>query len=146
MCSLNLHAIQELNSTAFNVIGQSLSEDLGFFGGAHINRNDSAGGTTCMVAYSDLPEYYDVGRFHLLELGVYVVTNNFVCVNFYGLRRHGGTPAICPKGKVAKKWAVRGTFICYPNGKMLDGGSLYAFAALPHNYLMTIRPEMINIL
>ena len=61
VCSLNLHAIQELNSTAFNVIGQSLSEDLGFFGGAHIDQNDSAGGTTCMVAYSDLPKYYDVG-------------------------------------------------------------------------------------
>jgi len=53
---------------------------------------------------------------------------------------------MCPRGGKEVKWATMGTFICYPNGKMLNGGSLYAFTVLPHNYLMAIQPEMINVL
>lgn len=122
-----------------------MKDSLGFFGGAHTDRGDSAGGTTCMMAHSDIPEDYHPGRFHLIELGVYVVLEELVCINFTGLRYHGGTPPTCPDG-IPVHWAYRFILIFYPNNRMLDGASLHAFASLPHGGLFSIRPEMMNAL
>lgn len=96
-----------------------------------------------MLAKSDLPPNYRPGRFHFLEMGVYIVNEDYTCANFYGLRYHGGTPPICPKGAKMVEYGIRGTVVLYPNSKMLDGASLHAHAALPHDHLLSISPEMI---
>lgn len=119
---------------------------LGKFGKSHRDAGDTAGGTTCMISLNSMPPYYRSGRFHLLELGVYVTLNNFVCINFYGQRYHGGTPPTCPSNKTLAPHAVRTSLVCYPNGAMMNGTSLYAFASLPHGHLFCIRPEMIQLL
>lgn len=122
------------------------SASLGKFGKKHRDGFDGAGGHTCMTSYNSMPKYYIPGRFHLLELGVYVTLNDFVCANFYGQRYHGGTPPICPRNKPLVNHAVRTSLVCYPSGAMLNGTSLYAFASLPHGHLFCIRPEMIQLL
>ena len=124
-----------------DVTGSTLKGSLGFFGGAHTDDGDS---TTCMMAHSDLPSGYHPGCFFLLELGIFVVLDNYTCINFSGLRYHGGTPPTC-RG-IPKKWAYRFILIWYPNNMMLNGGSLHTFAVLPHGYLFSIRPEMMSIL
>jgi len=58
------------------------------------------------MTHSDTPEDYHPGRFHPLELGVYVVRENIVCINFTGLWYHGGTPPMCAKGDPIH-WAYR---------------------------------------
>jgi hypothetical protein len=75
-----------------DVTGSTLKDLLGFFGGAHTDDGDSVGGTTSMTAHSDLPSDYHPGRFFLLELGIFVVLDNYTCINFLGLRYYGGTP------------------------------------------------------
>ncbi|TFK78861.1 hypothetical protein K466DRAFT_441144, partial [Polyporus arcularius HHB13444] len=47
-----------------------LKIDLGGFGGKHIDDNDSAGGVTCMITYSDLDESDHPGYFMVGDLGV----------------------------------------------------------------------------
>lgn len=47
-----------------------------------------------MLSWGDLPEDYQGGRFHILELGVYIELDGLMVITFSGLRRHGGTPPI----------------------------------------------------
>lgn len=75
--------------------GEQLSS-LGFFGGAHIDKGDSEGALTEMIACNNVPEDgYHGGFFHLIELGVFVTLESFNCLFFSGLRLHGGTSPIC---------------------------------------------------
>lgn len=99
-----------------------------------------------MITKGDLPVGYISSRFHLLELGVYISLDDDTCINFYGQTYHGGTPPICPTGVRLYKYALRASIICYPNGRMLDGGSLHALASMPNGHLFALRPEMINVL
>lgn len=54
---------------------RSLAEQMGQFGGPHIDFRDSPVSLTCMIVLSDLPEDEgcEPGRFHLLGLGAYIV-------------------------------------------------------------------------
>jgi len=79
------------------LIEEHLSETLGIFGGPHIDRYDVPGGFTAMISNCDIPDVYEPGRFHILELGVYIILDSFVSVYFSGLRVHGGTSPIGPK-------------------------------------------------
>ncbi|KAJ7219899.1 hypothetical protein B0H12DRAFT_1078499 [Mycena haematopus] len=86
----------------------SLATDMGFYGGAHTDRKDSAGHYSHMSANSDLPEGYTPGFFFILELGVFIQLDSHASINFSGLRRHGGTPPLCSSAPGAKlyKFAV----------------------------------------
>lgn len=117
--------------------------ELGFFGGMHRDTGDSAASYTSMFANSDLPDDYEGGRFHLVELGIYVELEGLVCVCFSGLRLHGGTPPRAPKkATTIPKEAYRWVMVLYPQGSVLDGGSNVNVAALPDRTPFQIVPEM----
>ncbi|THH11569.1 hypothetical protein EW146_g7993 [Bondarzewia mesenterica] len=126
----------------------SLKSQLGFFGSDHLDRHDDPGGLTCAIWFSQLPLGYDPGRFHLLELGVFVKLQNIGSLYFCGLRRHGGTPSRAPKGEQPKAWAIRCLGILYPSNAMLENCMIYAVGSMLRSdanatkLLWTCGPEL----
>ncbi|KAH7905766.1 hypothetical protein BJ138DRAFT_1227043 [Hygrophoropsis aurantiaca] len=110
-----------------------LSNDLGDFGGKHIDSKDSKGGITAMVCMSKLPDTVHPGFFLLVESGVYWIMDPFTTFYFSGLHYHGGTPPTYPAELASSipKDAYRLTLICYPSSSILDYPSRIALAALP---------------
>ena len=84
-----------------------LEDKMGFFGGAHIDSSDNITGLSCMISAVDLPDDYDSGQFHLLELGVFISLKNFKILYFSGLRQHGGTIPRSPPSISPVSWAYR---------------------------------------
>ncbi|RDB18683.1 hypothetical protein Hypma_014670 [Hypsizygus marmoreus] len=119
--------------------------ELGFFGGKHRDSKDHGAYFTNMLVHSDLPADYDPGRFFIFGLGVYVVLDNFTCVNFSGLRMHGSQAPTAPPGKKPKDWAYRFAIISYPPKKMTEGNTHTVLAALPMNKTYDIFKEMIHV-
>lgn len=138
--------------------GGTLKDSLGFFGGEHRDEKDSPAHYSNMTAISDLPSGYDPGRFFILYPGIFVTLNNFVSINFCGLRMHGGTSPIAPHdaNPAEFEWANRFVVISYPPVGHTDGNQRYAlgslpvddrkhaFAALPKDHVFFIPPEMTN--
>ncbi|KIY48994.1 hypothetical protein FISHEDRAFT_58575 [Fistulina hepatica ATCC 64428] len=85
-----------------------------------------------MFCKSNLPKGYDGGRFHLVELGVYVDLNKPVAIYFQGLRYHGGTPVRAPPGVTEiDPAALRLVMIFYPQAAVLSGEVIHAVGAQP---------------
>lgn len=84
-----------------------------------------------MLSHSDIPEDYDPGRFFLYALGIYIVMENFVCVNFSGHHMHGGQPPTAPRGEAPLSWAYRFVVISYPPEKMTNGSSQMVLGTIP---------------
>jgi len=116
---------------------------MGTFGGPHRDTKDNAGYFTHMMAMSDLPSGYDSGRFFILFPGIFVSLDEFVCINFSGLRMHGGTPPIAPEGAdpIELEWAVRFVEIWYPPARQTSGDQRYALGGMPNNTTFFIPPE-----
>lgn len=95
-----------------------------------------------MLSWGDLPEDYQGGRFHILELGVYIELDGLMVITFSGLRRHGGTPPMAPNGQEVLPWAYRFTVPMYCPGSILDGKTLNVIGALPLGEPFSMRPEM----
>lgn len=103
---------------------------LGFFGGAHIDKGDSEGALTCMLACNNVPaDGFHGGFFHLIELGVFVTLETFNCLFFSGLRLHGGTAPICTDSALWVEYATRLVFVLYPPRHILDNFSITALAS-----------------
>ncbi|KAJ6452986.1 hypothetical protein C8R45DRAFT_1112769 [Mycena sanguinolenta] len=85
---LNL-ALSRSESKAFQK-GGSLSKDLGFFGGAHIDRGDAAGWYSNMTCNHDIPEYYDPEMFFILQIGAY----RWVVISYPPRRTVNGTARV----------------------------------------------------
>lgn len=67
-----------------------MQQDLGSFGGKHLDHNDSEGGYTSMITYSDLAEDDDPGYFIVLDLGIAVCKyflNRRVAPEFNSIRQ-----------------------------------------------------------
>ncbi|KAJ7133867.1 hypothetical protein C8R43DRAFT_852521, partial [Mycena crocata] len=94
---------------------------LGFFGGAHEDRKDAQGWYSNMTCNHDVPESYEEGMFFILQLGVFIVLKKYSSINFFGHRRHGGTPPLSPEGVPLYKWAIRFVVISYPPRRMVSG-------------------------
>ncbi|KAJ7053680.1 hypothetical protein C8F01DRAFT_1260311 [Mycena amicta] len=122
----------------------SLAADLGFFGSAHEDKNDSAGHMTHMLCYSDIPNNYKPGVFYIHGAGVHVVTSELTSIIFSGLRRHGGTPPLAPTGVTVDPAAVRLTIIDYPPNAIMNGLGRLRLAAWPNGEPLYIPPEVIN--
>ncbi|RDB25403.1 hypothetical protein Hypma_008134 [Hypsizygus marmoreus] len=120
-------------------------KELGIFGGKHRDNGDHGAYFTNMLAHSDLPPGYDPGHFFIFGLGVYVVLDNFTCVNFSGLRMHGGQPPTAPLGEEPLDWAYRFVVISYPLEKMSSGDAHVVLAALPKDSTYDIFTEMIHV-
>ncbi|KAJ7237551.1 hypothetical protein B0H12DRAFT_958244, partial [Mycena haematopus] len=114
---------------------------MGFYGGAHTDRKDSAGHYSHMSANSDLPEGYTPGFFFILELGVFIQLDSHASINFSGLRRHGGTPPLCSSAPGAKlyKFAYRFVLIFYPPTRMVNGTARWTLGAMPNNEAVSNR-------
>ncbi|KIY48152.1 hypothetical protein FISHEDRAFT_73921 [Fistulina hepatica ATCC 64428] len=91
--------------------------DLGSFGEKHIDNKDCPCAYTCMFCKSNLPKGYDGGRFHLVELGVYVDLNKPVAIYFQGLRYHSGTPVRAPPGAAVLSGEVIHAVGAQPSGR-----------------------------
>ncbi|KAI0057139.1 hypothetical protein BV25DRAFT_1920359, partial [Artomyces pyxidatus] len=109
----------------------NLKSSLGFFGGDHVDSNDSSAGLSNMFAHAHLPANYDPGLFHLLELGVFVRLDGFKLMSFNGLRRHGGTVPRAPIGEATvAPWAYRCVLVCYPSSAVVEDHGISALASL----------------
>ncbi|KAI0744320.1 hypothetical protein C8Q80DRAFT_1272880 [Daedaleopsis nitida] len=137
---LNLAPVQRADTQA----SSRMQKDLGNFGGKHLDHNDSEGGYTSMITYSDLAEDDDPGYFIVLDLGIAVLLEGLVVINFCGLRWHGGYPPTAAPGKKPKCWAYRFTIVCYPPHSMLNGSAVLSFAALPGKKFFWMPPEFID--
>ncbi|KAF8160474.1 hypothetical protein K438DRAFT_1619251 [Mycena galopus ATCC 62051] len=115
---------------------------MGFFGGAHTDDADNCGSYSNMTCNSDIPKGYEPGFFFLFQLGVFVVLDKHLSVNFNGRRRHGGTPPIAPNGVRLCAWAYRFVVIAYPPRKIMNGSGRLSFAALPNQQAFLLPPEM----
>jgi len=123
---------------------------MGDFGkiAGHTDDFDTAGSFTCMVANSWLPKEYENGRFHLLGLGCYFVLESLIVMCFSGLRKHGGTPPIAPRGVEPAKDAYRFMNVCYPPKAMISvaGSYIQPLASLPsrrqQDDLLLLGPEI----
>ncbi|KAJ7159915.1 hypothetical protein C8R43DRAFT_947994 [Mycena crocata] len=111
---------------------------------AHIDNKDDCGYTTHMGFCHDIPRYYKPGMFFILQLGVFVLLEQYTGINFYGLWKHGGTPPLCPIGRELHRWAYRFVMISYPPKHMVNGTARFSLGALPNNELLLIAPEMVN--
>ncbi|KAJ7179711.1 hypothetical protein C8R46DRAFT_1029153 [Mycena filopes] len=123
----------------------ALSGDLGFFGGAHVDRNDAEAWYTNMTCNHDIPDNYDPGMFFILQLGVFVRLKRYSSINFFGHRKHGGTPPLCPDGVTPVKWGYRFVVVSYPPRRTVNGTSRVVLAALPHNQSLVLPPEVLHI-
>jgi hypothetical protein len=117
---------------------------MGEFGGIHDDKYDDAAASTAMVVNSRLPPDYEVGRFHLLSLGLYFVLDHLLVPIFSGLALHVGTPPIAPPGKDPLDNAVRFMTVLYPPRCMLSetGEKTMPLASLPKGKLLTLGPEI----
>jgi hypothetical protein len=117
---------------------------MGEFGGIHRDKHDDAASQTAGVVNSQLPDEYEVGRFHLLALGLYFTLEHLHVPIFCGLALHVGTPPIAPPGAVPLKHAVRFMTVMYPPRSMLSetGDKTTPFASLPKGNLLTLGPEI----
>ncbi|KAJ6542394.1 hypothetical protein B0H10DRAFT_1948013 [Mycena sp. CBHHK59/15] len=122
----------------------SLGKDLGFFGGTHIDRHDAAGYYSNMTCNHDIPDDYEPGMFFILQLGVFVVLNQYCSINFFGQRQHGGTPPLCPLGRPLYKYAYRFVVISYPPRRQVNGTARVILAALPNNEALILPPEILH--
>ncbi|KAI4517943.1 hypothetical protein K525DRAFT_273120 [Schizophyllum commune Loenen D] len=104
---------------------------MGKSGEAHVDEEDGHAGVSAMIAWHDLPDGYEAGRFHFLELGAYIMLQDFVVVCFSSLYRHGGTPPIAPQGEKVVPWACRFNAILYGNRYAAEGDTWHSLAALP---------------
>lgn len=123
-------------------------QGMGDFGSTegHRDNKDSEGGLTCMISNSQLPPKYESGRFHLLGLGVFILLDHTMIMNFCGLNLHGGSPPIAPPGKKVAPHAYRMMCVCYPPTSMLSNTStqIAPLASLPNGTLLNLGPEITN--
>ncbi|KAJ7718898.1 hypothetical protein B0H16DRAFT_1897435 [Mycena metata] len=121
-----------------------LTGDLGYFGGAHTDENDAEAYLSNMVCNHDIPATYEPGMFFLLQLGVFVRLSQYRSINFFGHRRHGGTPPLCPEGAQLVKWGYHWVAITYPPRTTVNGTSRVTLAALPNNGALIMPPEILH--
>nr|GAT47143.1 predicted protein [Mycena chlorophos] len=135
---INVAAAQKPNAGK-----NSLGGDLGFFGNAHIDGQDSEGHFTHMMLDPDMPDDYAPGFFFLLAIGVFVVTKARVSVVFSGLRRHGGTPPLSPAGQAVVHWAVRIAAVTYPPTAQMNGFGRVRLGVWPNGDSLYLTPELV---
>lgn len=84
-----------------------------------------------MLSAAKVPDYYNTGTFHLIELGFFVrLSNKFSALAFSGLRLHGGNAPSCPQGCDWVNWGTRVVFILYPAAHILNNSSLTALGSV----------------
>ena len=119
-------------------------KEMSEFGGVHSDKDDDVASSTAMVVNSRLPAGYEVGRFHLLALGLYFSLEHLLVPIFCGLANHVGTPPIAPPGSDPLPHAVRFMTVLYPPKCMLSQAENKSLplASLPKGKLLALGPEI----
>lgn len=128
-------------------IAESLADNMGQkFGGAHIDKLDSPGHYTNMVALSDLPPRCDPGRFYIVYPGVFVTLDNCVSINFSGLRVHGGSPPIAAEGTTEEEleWGARFIGVEYAKTGPTGPEHKMPLMQLEPDSILSISPELLR--
>lgn len=110
-----------------------LASQLGDFGCEHYDGRDSPDHLTTMFANPDIPNDYNPGAFHILQLGAFAVLRKYTGITFSGQRRHIGTAPTPPSNNPAAidAAAYRFNVVCYPKDAAVDGLSTFSLASLP---------------
>ncbi|KAI0337020.1 hypothetical protein BDW22DRAFT_1433650 [Trametopsis cervina] len=123
----------------------SQMEEMGQFGGDHIDKKDAGMSHSCALGLSDLGKHEkaEPGRFHLLGQGVFMRIRLHCQFFFSGLLRHGGTAPLVAEASLIRKWAIRMLLISYPSIDIVVGHTRHSFASLPYQEQpLHITPEM----
>ncbi|KAM5531327.1 hypothetical protein V8D89_015007 [Ganoderma adspersum] len=140
---LNIALVKNMRNMAFPFMQMNM-EELGKFGGKHVDGHDSDAGVTCMVTDSDIDEDSEEwGYFVICDLGIAIELRGFCVICFCGLCYHGGFTPTAKKGHIPKPWSYCYTIVLYPSAPLLEGTSQVAYAALPKNNEFPLAPEMI---
>ncbi|KAI0734354.1 hypothetical protein BC629DRAFT_1600858 [Irpex lacteus] len=122
---------------------QKFAEHLGSFSGVHKDKGDAVNGVSAGLVGSDLPDYAEPGRFHLVGQGVYFRLTYMAQIFFTGLLPHGGTTPLIPEDIALEGWETRMFTISYPPSGMLNGEARHPFASLPYElFPLYIPPEL----
>ncbi|KAF8646353.1 hypothetical protein AX16_007276, partial [Volvariella volvacea WC 439] len=101
--------------------------DLGFFGSeiGHCDTSDFSGAIPTTIVNTDLLSLYEEG-----------------------LIKHGKSPLIAPPHKDVLEHVYRLIVVCYPFFAALNtaGAKVVPFATLPNKQLLTMAPEITNLL
>ncbi|KAF8575678.1 hypothetical protein K439DRAFT_1623418 [Ramaria rubella] len=119
----------------------ALFQDMGFFGGMHVDAGD-ASYLSNLTILSDLPCEYYPGVFMLYKLGIYIRMDLFIGVNFSGLRLHRGMAPTAPPGVEPVSWGYRFASVSYAPSRVMDMSSHQALAILPGGNMLFVTPEM----
>ncbi|KAG8959595.1 hypothetical protein FRC05_007659 [Tulasnella sp. 425] len=103
-----------------------MADDLGQAGDSHTDDLDDLLALSVMSVGSKLRKGIDPGRFHLLELGFFVVLNPGLAVAFSGLHQHGGTAPVVPYSMDLDPSDIRATAISYPTKSIIEGNCNFA--------------------
>lgn len=116
------------------------------FGAAHIDQLDSPGHFTNMVALSDLPVGCDPGRFYIVYPGIFCTLDNFVAVNFSGLRVHGGSPPIATRETTEYEMQSSARFIgvSYSKTGPTSAEHKMPLMQVESDKILSITPEMLR--
>lgn len=119
-----------IDSSALTVTGMKAA--MGKSGDSHIDEHDAHGTLSTLIAAPKLLDGYEGGRFHILELGVYICLDTITVASFSSLFRHGGTPPIAPQGCDEVDLEVkRFNIILYANRFIHESETLHSLAAMP---------------
>lgn len=99
------------------------------FGDDHTDDSDAEAGMSGFWASPDIPKTYEAGRFHWLELGMYMKLDGPIGALFSGLRHHGGTPPRAPPGEIPDPKSVRFAVVLYPPARYTNGKAIYNLCA-----------------
>ncbi|KIY61362.1 hypothetical protein CYLTODRAFT_478928, partial [Cylindrobasidium torrendii FP15055 ss-10] len=123
--------------------GEGLVGEMSESGTEHFDKSDARAGYTCMIASPFLNGHvnYEPGRFHLLELGFYVILSATLAVLFQGLRYHAGTPARAPPGEEVDPNVTRFVVVLYPPSTALEGNASFTMCAGPRNEPILSVPD-----
>lgn len=107
-------------------IVQTMADDLGQAGDSHTDDLDDLLALSVMSVGSKLRKGIDPGRFHLLELGFFVVLDPGLTVAFSGLHQHGGTAPVVPYSMDLDPSDIRATAISYPTKAIIESNCNFA--------------------
>lgn len=134
-----------LRSDIYIMSDKGLESAMGFFGltAGHTDDGDDEAGLTCMISNSRIPDNYEPGRFHLFDVGIYIIIKPKIASIFNGLSRHGGTPPIAPNNTTPLEDAVRLVIVFYPPKAILSSDkSSIPLASLPNGTPLVLGPEI----
>ena len=111
-----------------------------------MDEGDDKAGLTCMISNSCIPNNYELGRFHLFGIGMYVILGPKTASIFSSLGKHGGNLPISPNKVVLSEAAARLMVVFYcPKAVLSPDSHLTPLASMPNGMLLILGPEITNL-